>query len=70
MSQQALSGQGLRVEMLVPTGGTGVPGTVGPQMALATGAGIGGVPVLKHIVPRPIGSHPVQPQVFVLNSLS
>jgi hypothetical protein len=70
MSQQALRGHLFRVERSVPDGGTGVPGTVGPQIALATEAGIGGLPVLKHMLPRARGTHPCQPHVLTLNSLS
>lgn len=38
------------VTLAVPLAGTAVPGTCGPQTALASGAGIGGVPLLKQIM--------------------
>lgn len=38
--QQALSGHGFKAERSLPLDTAGVPGTWGPHMALATGAGI------------------------------
>lgn len=48
--QQALRGHGLRVARSFMLAGLRVPGTWGPQMALANGAGMGGEPV-----ERPVG---------------
>lgn len=39
----------MSIEIFVLVGGVGVPGTVSPQRALATAAGIGGVLVLRQI---------------------
>lgn len=70
-SQQALRGQGLSMEMFVPGGGAGVPGTVGPQRALATAAGIGGVPVLRQIMmPTNRSAQPFQDQVSALYAVN
>lgn len=45
-----------------------VPGTCGPQMALLTDAGIGGEPEEIQMTDlASIRSHPIQPQVFLLN---
>lgn len=71
ISQHALRGQGLSMDMFVPAGGVGVPGTVGPQKALATAAGIGGVPVLRQItIPTNRSSQPFQDQVSALYSVN
>jgi hypothetical protein len=70
-SQHALRGQGLSVEMFVPAAGFGVPGTVGPQRALATAAGMGGVPVLrKMMIPTNRSAQPFQDQVSALYSVN
>ena len=70
-SQHALRGQGLSMEMFVPAGGFGVPGTVGPQRALATAAGMGGVPVLRQMmIPTNRSSQPFQDQVSALYSVN
>jgi hypothetical protein len=59
------------VETFVPAGGVGVPGTVGPQTALVTGAGMGGVPVLRHIIiPFNRSPQPFQDQVSALYSVN
>ncbi|KAI0014004.1 hypothetical protein F4779DRAFT_201555 [Xylariaceae sp. FL0662B] len=65
MLQQALSGHGLRPEMLaVPPGGAVVPGFCGPHTALAIGAGIGGVPVLRQMtLPTNSRSQPLHAHV-------
>src|ERR1700738_2646038 len=66
-SQQAFSRQGFSVERSVPAGGLAVPGTCGPQTALATVAGMGGVPVLRHMLtPTQRLLQPFQPQVYLL----
>lgn len=49
MSQHAFKGQGLRLARSDILAGAVVLGTCGPQTALAMGAGMGGVPVLKQI---------------------
>lgn len=67
MLQQALSGQGLRSEMAVPSVGATVPGTVGPHTAFVSVAGIGGVPELRQIILPIIKSlQPPHPQVPLL----
>ena len=66
-SQQAFSRHGFKFDRSVPAGGFTVPGTCGPQTAFATGAGMGGVPVLRHMLtPTQRSEHPFQPQVFLL----
>ncbi len=47
--QHALSGHGLSEARLVPAGGFWVPGTWGPHTVPCTGAGMGGVPVLRQM---------------------
>jgi hypothetical protein len=47
--QHALRGHGLRLASSVVPAGLEVLGTCGPQTAVASGAGIGGDPVDKHI---------------------
>lgn len=67
--QQTLSGQGFISVILVPTGGVSVPGTVGPQTAFATGAGIGAAPELRHILtPTSSNEQPFHAQVCLLYS--
>ena len=67
ISQHALSGQGLRVEILTPAAGANVPGFCGPQTALGMVTGIGGAPVLRHIrLPACKSEQPIQPQVLLL----
>jgi hypothetical protein len=57
--------------MFVVVAGLVLPGTSGPHTALATPAGMGGVPELKQtIVPTQMGEHPFQAQVFLLKSIS
>ena len=48
--QHALSAHVFNVVKSVPAGALVVFGRWGPQTALGTGAGIGGYPVLKHIL--------------------
>jgi hypothetical protein len=50
ISQHALRGQVLSWDKSVPAAGFAVPGTCGPQTAFATTAGIGGLPVLRHMM--------------------
>ncbi len=59
----------LRVVILVPAGGFGVPGTCGPHTALGTEAGMGGVPGLKQMMTPTYMTweHPFQAQVCWLN---
>lgn len=66
MSQHAFNGHGFKLARSCPSVGASVPGTWGPQMALATELGIGGSPELIHIfvpchkVPHPF--HPTSPR--------
>lgn len=67
ISQQAFSGHGLRSARDLPSVGGCVPGTCGPHTAFETGAGMGGVPLLRYIlIPACRSSQPIQPQVFLL----
>lgn len=67
ISQQAFSGHGFKADKGVPGGGFMVPGTWGPQMAPGTAAGIGGDPLLRHILtPSQRLLHPLHPHVCVL----
>lgn len=70
--QQTLSRHGFKLVKLVPDGGFCVPGTVRPQTAFETGAGIGGLPALMHtLTPTQRGTlQSFQPYVFLLNSSS
>ncbi|KAL6886436.1 hypothetical protein HDV57DRAFT_389489 [Trichoderma longibrachiatum] len=62
MLQQAFSGHGLRVASSTPAGGFLVPGLVGPHTALGTGAGRGGLPLLRQMSwPTRMDLHPFQP---------
>ncbi|KAH7160542.1 hypothetical protein B0J13DRAFT_128799 [Dactylonectria estremocensis] len=67
--QHDLSGHELRLASLTPEAGLDVPGFVGPHLALAMGAGIGVVPLLRHIL-RPDCRllHPSHPQVFLFHA--
>jgi len=67
--QQTLSGHGFISVMLVPDDGLCVPGTVGPQTAFVTGAGIGALPELRHmLMPTKSSEQPFQPHVFLLRA--
>ncbi|RFU23614.1 hypothetical protein B7463_g12723, partial [Scytalidium lignicola] len=57
--------------MFVPANGVSVPGMVSPQRELATGAGIGRVPVLRQMmIPTCSSVQPFQDQVSALYSVS
>lgn len=65
ISQHAFKGQGLRFARSDILAGAVVLGTCGPQTALAMGAGIGGVPVLKQITWPTYRLQPDQPHTSV-----
>lgn len=62
--QQTFNGQGFRSVRFWPDDGATDPGFVGPQTAFDTGAGIGGLPLERHMLtPTMMLPHPVHPQV-------
>ena len=68
--QQAFNGQGF-ISVIFDDASVGAlePGFCGPHTAFGNAAGKGGVPLLRQIlVPTKRGSHPLQPQVFLLKS--
>lgn len=63
ISQQELSGHGFKPASSVPFVGFSVPRTVGPHLALDTGAGIGGLSLLRQILsPRTRSWQPNSPR--------
>src|SRR5690349_18265315 len=70
--QHALRGHGLRsASEIESSSGADVPGTIGPHSVPSCGGGIGGVPVLRHILyPTSMPLHSVQAQVLPLLNAS